>query len=227
MAILYTAAALIAEIRTLLAEPTERFWKDSELQLWIDRAARELSAITLCTPVTEAVTTTTDTFSYALTAQFIKIHSVMFNDTKGLERLDVFTFGHGAQDGASGDTNRDPAFYYVHGNRLYLWPVPKGTAVGAGLVDVYGWRTAYSYEHNTGDTPKQYDIPDFCQPILIDYVLACARAKEGKHSLTRFHMINFMQQANMARKDIFDYSLRRTSSDQHSIPDQTVQAGQQ
>ena len=224
MAVMYTAASMITYIRSLLAEPVARFWSDAELQIWLDWGAREISAITLCTPITEPVTTTTDTFSYALTTQFIKINSVMYNDVKSLQRLDVFPFGHGAQDGISGDTNRDPAWYYIHGNRLYLWPVPKGSAVGASLIDVYGWRTAYALEREVGDTPKQYDIPDFISPLIIDFVMACARAKEQKHAIARIHMMNFLAAAGEARIDLTDHSLRVTSNDQHAIPDETVRA---
>ena len=227
MSIMYTAANLITEVRGLLAEPVARFWSDAELQIWIDWAARELSAITLCTPITEEVTTTTDTFSYALTAQFISIHSVMFNDTKSLQRLDAFSFGHGAQDGLAADTNREPSWYYVHGNRVYLWPVPKGSAVGASLIDVYGWRTAYAFERDVSRYPKQYDIPDPFQPLLVPFVMACARAKEQKHAIARIHMMEFLSRAGEARIDITDHSLRKTSNDQHAIPDQTVRAGQQ
>ena len=148
----------------------------------------------------------------------------MFNLTKSLQRLDILNFGHGAQDGASGDTNRDPSWYYMHGNRLYVWPVPKGTAVGAAKLKVYGWRTAYAYERDVLNTPMQYDIPDFAQPIIIDFVMACARAKEQKHALARIHMMNFLQAAGEARIDITDHALRKNSNDQHSIPDQTVSA---
>lgn len=232
MAIMYTPAQMTAEVRTLLGEPTARFFTDAEIQLWLDRAARHVSAIGLCVPISETVTTTLGgavgnttfgTFSYALTTKFVKIHSVMFNATTALERLDIRNFGHGAA-GASA-TNQSPQWYFVHGDRIYLWPPAMGTSVGANVI-VYGWRTAFAFENDTGGSPKQYEVPDVLQPIMIEFIMACARSKEGKHGLVSYHMRKFLSKMNIYRRDYHDTSLVVDSSDRFMIPDRTQVAGQ-
>jgi len=233
MGIMYTPAQITTEVRTLLAEPTALYFTDAEIQLWIDRAARCVSGISLCVPANETVTTTLGdasgnttygTFSYALTTKFVKVHSVMFNATTALQRLDIRSFGHGAPTASA--TNQSPQWYYIHGDRIYLWPPAMGTSVGANVI-VYGWRTAFAYENDTGGSPKQYEVPDVLQPIMIDFIMACARSKEGKHSLVGYHMRRFFSKMNMYRKDYTDTSLMVDSVDRFAIPDRTQVAGQQ
>jgi hypothetical protein len=221
---MYTAATLTTEARTALNEPTAYIWADAEIQKAIDRGARLLSGITRCTPIEEAVTTTTDTMYYALTAKFISIESVVFNAVTGMQKLDPIKYGIGVAGGAAADTNRNPLCWWQFGNYLYLWPLPKGTAVGAGLITVYGYRTAYSYEHDSG--PAQYDIPDSLQPILLDYVLTEMWAKDHKHAKSHLHFTRFLDAAGFSRIDIHDRELMIDSKDKTKVPDKTVSANQ-
>lgn len=229
---LYTVATLTTQVRSILTEPAENFWLDSEIEDIIHWATRTMSGITLCTPVSANVTTTTDTMAYTIaSAQLIRVDSVTFthtlsatSTTYGLQCLDIRNFGHGASDGASTDTNRIPKWYYVFGDYIYLWPVPKGAVatgggVGTSAVVVYGWTVAQDYDQGA----TTYDVPDRLQGRLIDFVLAMCYAKSGKHSLTRYHMSNFMQNAIMDRKDIHDRIPTVDSLDRFAIPDRTVQ----
>ncbi len=229
MAVLYTVAQLITEVRSILNEPVENFWLDTELEEFIHQAARTASGVTLCTPTSINVTTTTDTMAYTIaTAQFIRVDSVAFTNTTGgtygLQRLDIRNFGHGANGGAAADTLRIPKWYYVFGDYIYLWPVPKGAVAGGGgvgtsAVVVYGWTVAQDYDR----AATTYDVPDRLQGRLIDFVLAMAYCKAGKHSLTRYHMATFMQNAIMDRKDVHDRTPMPDTLDRYLIPDRTVQ----
>lgn len=221
MAVMHTKALLLAQVRELLAEPVAMFWLDSELNDMIDWAARCMSGITLCTQDTEAITTVENVSAYALVNQYIRVEDVIFNDTTGLQRLNIRNFGHGAAGGTA--TNQNPKWYYIFGNYLYLWPVPKGTAAGAGKIDVYGYRVAEDYEHGS----TVYDVPDRLQGQLLDFVMACAYTKAGKYFLTRKYMQKFIQSAIIDRKDIHENRVSVESIDRFLIPDRTVVAGQQ
>lgn len=221
MSVMYTKALLLAEVRELLNEPVALFWLDSELNDMIDWAARTMSGITLCTQTNEAVTTVENVVAYDLTAQFIKIEDVIYNDTTALQRIDIRNFGHGAKGGT--ETNQAPKWYYEFGGWLHLWPAPKGTAAGASKIDVYGYRVAEDYEHGS----TVYDVPDRLQGRLIDFVLACAYTKAGKYALTKRYMERFLQSAIVDRKDIHERRVSVDSLDRFLIPDRTVVAGQQ
>ncbi len=228
-ATMYTEAALTTEVRTALREPTALFWLDADIAESIRRGARILSGITLCTPIKETVTTVTDQIWNLLTAKFIKIESVQLLGgltgnavVKGLQRLDILKYQHAIAGGASGDTNRYPIAYWHFGNYLYLWPAPKGDAVGATIY-VWGYRTAYSYEYTSGSL--QYDIPDVLQPLLLDYALAECWAKAGKHSFARLHIQRFLAEADLYRRDVHDREVMTDSMDKTNIPDHTVQTG--
>jgi hypothetical protein len=217
---MYTKALLLAEVRELLNEPVSMLWLDSELNDMIDWAARTMSGITLCTQATEVIETLEDVYAYPLANQYIKVESVIYSDTTGLQRLDIRNFGHGAAGGTA--TNQTPKWYYVFGNTLHLWPTPKGTYVGNN-IDVYGYRVAEDYEHGS----TVYDVPDRLQGKLIDFVLATAYVKAGKYSLTRKYMQRFLQSAIIDRKDIHENRVAVDSLDRFLIPDRTVVAGQQ
>lgn len=224
---MYTEATLITEARTMLREPTALRWTNDDITAAIRRGARILSGITLCVPIKEAVTTFADRIWNLLTAKFIRIESVQLlggltgNTTvKGLERLDLLKFQHGIAGGAADDTNRYPIAYWHFGNYLYLWPAPKGDAVGE-VINVWGYRTASAFTY-TSDTV--YEIPDHLQPILLDYVLAECWTKAGKHSSSHLHFSRFIAEAGFNRTDVHDRELMTDSMDKTRIPDHTVSA---
>jgi len=146
-----------------------------------------------------------------------------------LQRLDIRNFGHGAP--AATATDQAPQWYYIWGDRIFVWPCPKGTTISAqgsdgGYLTVYGYRTAWDYDHEAvGVAGSTYDVPDRLQACLLDFVLACAYVKTGKYSLTRYHMANFMQNAQMDRRDVFESNQIVDSLDRFMIPDRTQQAG--
>jgi hypothetical protein len=239
---LYSTAYLLAEVRAILNEPNAMFWTDTELNDFIDWGARTISGITLCCPVTERIAVAAGTLIEnglwaTSSTDFIKVERVTAVSntgvTKNLQRLDIRNFGHGAgawNVGTSG-SDRPPKYYYVYGGEstyqpityIFLWPVPLGIyALTTAYIYVYGYRAAASYVYDT----TVFEIPDRLQGRLIDFVLACAYAKAGKFSLTRFHMSTFMQNAMMDRRDIHDAKRIVDSKDRFFIPDRTQQAQQ-
>lgn len=209
----YTKAALLTEARTLLNEPVEHKWLDTELNGWIDRGARKLSQITLCVPDKDTITTAASVYCYALTIPFIKVQSVMYNNV-GLQRIHSLNFGHPNAPAAS---NTAPKQYYHFGKHLYLWPSPAVSLT----VYVYGVRSAIAYSDATDNSPTKYELPNAVQPYVLDYVLACAYAKNGKHSLAGYHFSQFLNNCNAYRSDITDRKLIIDSRDKMGVPDRT------
>lgn len=212
----YTKAALLTEARAILNEPVEHFWLDTELNGWIDRGARKLSQITLCVPDKDTITTVASVYCYTLTIPFIKVQSVMYNNV-GLQRIDSLNFGH---SNAPAKSNTAPKQYYHFGKHLYLWPSP---AVGL-TVYVHGWRSATRYVDDyagTDTSPTKYELPNAVQPYVLDYVLACAYAKSGKHSLAGYHFTMFLNNCNAYRADITDRKAIQDSKDKMGVPDRT------
>ena len=234
---LYTKAQMLTQVRALLNETTALLWTDAELDNYLCWGARTLSGITLCVPASEVVngagnsSWVAGSLSAPLTTNFIKVASVtttviLAGTPINLQRADIRNFGHGAP--AADATNQTPQWYYMFGNRIFFWPCPKGTTVTSGTggnLTVYGFRAAWDYDHEAaGAAGTYYDIPDSLQARLIDFVLACAYVKAGKYSLTRAHMQNFMQNAMMDRRDVFESNGIVDSLDRFMIPDRTQQA---
>jgi hypothetical protein len=235
---LYTKAQLYTEIRDIINDPAPgNYVSNTELNGWIDRAARCLSATTLCytstatssgvPTLTETVTTVASTYRYTLTAQFIKIHSVTFEPASttpfGLQRIDPRMFGHGFAKGETG-TAVVPKYYFHFGNSLFIWPSPTGAANVGTYIKVYGSVSCEDYVHT--DTLEVYGVPDRLQETVIDFVLACVYIKMGKFSKAGFHMSNFLAAIEFERRDNYDRKMAAESKDMYEIPTRNVMAKQ-
>jgi hypothetical protein len=221
---LYTKAQLLTEVRTLLDEPVARRWTDTNLNEMIDWGARTTSGITLCTPETESVAMASgeNALSFAITAQFLDIQSCSYFDgstTVPLIRADIRHYGRGAgTSGEAADTARVPIYWYTFAQKLFLWPLPKGSALNTATANLSGWRVAEDYAHGS----TVYDIPDRLQGKLIDFVLACAYTKTGNFSLVSAHMTQFIQSMQFDRSDVHDRLERVESHDMFMLPDRTI-----
>ena len=237
---LYTIATLTTEVRSLFNDPTPgSFVSDTEINAWADRAARNLSALTMCYPVTattvgiptltETVTTVASTYRYTLTAQFIKIHSVTFEPAAttpfGLQRIDVRHLGHGWANGVTGAAVV-PKYYFHFGNSLFIWPSPIGAANVGAFIKVYGALSCNDYVYTEGTTPayEVYGLPDRLQETVIDFVLSCAYQKMGKFKLAGLHMSNYLAAIEFERKDNYDRKMTAESKDMYEIPTRNVAA---
>ena len=218
---IYTKAQFLTAVRSQLQEPVADFWDDAYLNAAIDWAARMTSGITRCVRCTEVITGATDVMAYALTKKYLKIDSVVFNDITGMKRLSPSIWGRGMAGGVATDTVRAVISWWHWEDYLYLWPTPKGTANIGTKYDVYGWRTAYSYEYSTA--PAIYDIPDAAQTILMDFVLAIAYLKAGKHLLVDYHMNKYIDKAETYRDDVIERMKRIDARDKTQQPNVSVQ----
>jgi hypothetical protein len=241
---IYTKAQLYTELRDILNDPTPgNYVSNTELNAWIDRAARNISALTLCyttistssgVPTTfETITTVASTYRYnigltgAPYTKFINVHSVTFEPAAttpyGLQRIDVRHFGHGFAKGETGAAVV-PKYYFVFGNSLYIWPSPIGTANVGTYIKVYGNVSCEDYVHT--DTLEVYGLPDRLQPVVMDFALSCAYQKIGKFQKASMHMSNYLAAIEFERKDNYDRKMSPESKDMYEIPTRNVAAKQ-
>ena len=209
---LYSKANILTQVRTILNEPTARFYSDSEINSWTDRGARILSAISLCYDTTQAdVGMTAETPLLAIN-DFIRVDAVINDEDTGLQRISPQMAGH-----VNVHTSGDPQFYFHFEDSIWLCPAPDATAVAAGSLDIYGCAIVGSYGAAAAET-----LPDELQYMVIDFVLSQAYTKAGKHRLSGIHMQKFMEEAMLARRDVYDSLNIVNSNDQFKLPDTTI-----
>lgn len=113
--------AMLARVKKALNEPTTRM--DTELNLWIDRGARQASALGRSDIVKETVTTRYKQMVYDLTNDFIEVHSVIADTSgRGLTRLSDIRQSDTALSNFS-STNAVTEGFYYWGNQLFLYPM--------------------------------------------------------------------------------------------------------
>lgn len=222
MAAFYAKSDILDEVRRIINEPTARVFSDTEINAWIDTAARRISVLTLCNESVEAEDSSTfaDYDAEAVLGnKFIKLEYVTMasqstDDTtiRGLQRIDPRAMGH------VGDaTIGVPRFYFFFEDTIFLWsPVDKASNTTINLK-AFGYTMVDDYGAGASET-----LPDEVQHITIDYVLSCCYCKDGKHSLAADHMRRFMQNCMLARRDVNDEIIRADRKDMAQLPDYIV-----
>ena len=212
MAASYTKANILTQVRSILNEPTARFYSDSEINSWTDRGARILSAISLCNDTVQTNVTMVAETPLTAINDFIRVDSVVLHDDTGLQRISPQMAGH-----VNVHTSGEPVHYFHFEDSVWLCPAPSSAAVAAGFIDIYGCAIVGSYGASAAET-----LPDEIQYMVIDFVLSQAYTKAGKHRLSGIHMQKFMEEAMLARRDVYDASLMVDSNDQFKLPDTTI-----
>jgi len=111
--------AMLARVKKALNEPTTRL--DTEINRWIDRGARQTSALSRGDIVKETVTTRYNQIPYTLSNDFIEIHSVIADTSgAGLRRHTSLQTAQGL-NGYDDDGVAKGYFYW--GDELFLFPM--------------------------------------------------------------------------------------------------------
>jgi hypothetical protein len=226
----FPKSTVLARVRTLLREPTARLYSDTELNAWIDEAARAVSVLTLCNETKDAAITLSEHIPYVdLTKDFIEITSVVLlpsgsNSSAdiGLQRIVPGMVGHGEVGLSSDTTGIYPKFYfYIQDTTpaLFVWPPPITDA--AHKVDVYGFTMVDSYGGAGSET-----LPDELQHITIDYVMCMAKVKAKKHSTAASYMKRFIDNCASVRNDVYERLMLVDTKDMLHIPDRVVPISQ-
>lgn len=224
----YAKTALRSEMRKILREPNERNFSNTELEAWIDEGARRASAITLCNQTTYTLSLT-ETYvgdaTFATTKEFIRIDYVTFDPLtagtpRGLQKLDFINFGHGEAGTGTPDA---PKYWMYFENNVIIFPAASVTYANSDTpssIAVYGYTVVDDYGGAGSET-----LPNELQHSCMDYALACAYTKVGKHSLSALHMQKFLNNCIIHRRDVYDAIGQPDSFDRTRIPDVSVQVG--
>ena len=211
-------------VRSRLNEPTANRWTDTELDRWTNRAARNISTITLCNMESEEVTIVNTTMKYALAKKYIKVEGVNFgvgtgaaDSHKGIMRADMRGWGY-----LCADVTADiPLYYHIWGDYILFWPAPNATAVTAGKPMVWGYTVVENYASDYTDVTTN-TLPNYLCPLVVEYVLSCAYTKIGKHSLAALNMQRYMANVSFHRNNVYGETGRVDTYDMTKVPDRTV-----
>jgi len=222
----WTRDALLAEVRTILNEPTALFWNDTDIVADIDFGARTMSNLSLCKTVTDTVTLAEGTMKYVLAYHFLKIESAVYlkaaTTGTGLQRTDFRAMGN-----ETSGTAGVPKYYAIFGDadvvasvypqivNFYVWPIPAAGQTGH-TVTVRGYVMADYYASSGSATPES---PDYAQYAALYFALSGAYTKAGKHSLAALNMQKFLAEANHYRRDVYDSVGQVDSLDRTKTPD--------
>jgi len=222
----YAKSAILADVRRILREPVALLYSDTELNAYIDEAARKTSILTLCNRTREAknmIDAQQDMCALSTTADFIKIDFVTADKAQvgaeiGLQRISMTQVGMGGVGSLAPGT---PKFYSYYDGTVFLWPAPDSdwcSDAAPSYIYIYGPTAVDNYGGAGSET-----LPDELQHFTIDYALSCAYTKAGKHSLAGLHMQKFMQNCMVHRRDVYDMVGIADSVDSTHIPTVTVQ----
>jgi len=204
-----TLATLKSETRSLLNEPAQEFFDDTEIERWLQQAAIDVSRVALCVEGSAEVGLTTDTQEYSLTGtdavDAIKIHAVIY-DEKGLMKIDPRMIAH-----ITGTASGTPAYWYDWGGSIGFWPVPDSDCNGTS-ADLY-------FSEETDDVTE---IPDEFQLDLPLYAASRGKIKEGKFAQAAQLQQMYLNSVAFHRQNLHERG--RDSKDMMKVPDRTVQA---
>jgi hypothetical protein len=166
-------------VRERLDEATEVFWKDDEIDRWLNEACRDIARATetLRDIATISVTLPTTT-TYNLPTDCIQVHNVEYTRT-GENTIYPVQPSRISSAEAMGWTNQDtsgiPQMYFTWGfsgsAQLYLWPKPAD----AGTVTVWYYRLPAEATLDSDNL----EIPEGWQDLLYEYCEYKARLKAG------------------------------------------------
>jgi len=213
---------LRAEIRRLLNEPTANVFSDDMINDWINIAARNVSAVTLCN-LTQVTTGTlvTNTMRVDLSSSdLIKARAATFYDTgaetKGLQRITPRMYGNIYDDA---NAVGDPVHWFFFGDYIYFDPGVSTSNIDK--INVYGSTMVANYASDFSDATTN-TLPDHLQAVCIPFVLSCAYCKDGKHRKAAIEMQRYMAMVMRYRMDVTEEIERVDTRDMRRLPDTTV-----
>ena len=202
-----TKPQILTEIRALLNEPTAVFWTDTEINNWIDQAALDISAKTLCYETTSDITLATDTISYAEPAGCLKVHAILY-ENKPLTKADAKKIGTAAARDAG-----EPEYWFHYAKKIWLWPVPDSSRTDK--------KATCLLHASTNDITL---IKDEYQPFAILFGLSKGLLKDRKYTQSAHVYQMYLNSLGFHRQDL--QMKPADAKDQYEIPDYTFREKQ-
>lgn len=179
-------AATLLEVRTrarsAIEEVTARFWTDSELNVWINDALRDIARrAEVIQSFNTSVTVVAGTNKYNLPTNIVRVHRVEFDPSDSTSIYPLEASSHQQMDsvwGVNQSSGGSPRYYVLWGMppslQIQLYPVPS---VG-GVLNLFVYRlpTVASVDGTAVECPEGWEdtIVDYCE----------AQAKRKDHDPT-------------------------------------------
>lgn len=200
------ASVIATRARAYLNDPTtwggtqKSIWSDTELLQWVNDGTNDIVARTQCLEDIETETLVANTYTYALTTNFIAIKAVIYKDAAGnewsLEKGNYlgspgkFSFGH------SESMTGSPAYFIQWENSVIVYPIPDATAAG-DTIDVYMVIRPTAAVGATDDVK----VPAYYDRALTLYVVIQALYKDGQFNKAARIMTEYLAELDRYRAD--------------------------
>jgi len=217
----YTAAEILTQVRSILAEPTALYWTADEINKWVQEAAMDIATKVLGYEKSDYITLSTSAPELTYGAMqggdsidgMVKIYGAVYYNTaethRGLMKIHPRQIEHLPEQTAG-----EPYYWWHFGDEFGLYPVASSAIVTAGgKVKVY-----YSMLDETiTNLPWHYRLP------AIYYAVAMARKKQGMIAESNQFYAMYMNSLAFYRADLYERGV--DSKDMFEIPDGTRVVG--
>lgn len=204
---------VLTEVRAIIKEPTELFWRDTEINNWAKEGVVDICAKTLCYKAIDSSQAFTNSMiEYPVPTLAFKILSCEFYDSqaspvsyRGLIRIHPRQIQHETPFEPG-----DPGYWYHFADRIGIYPVPASTNGSDRLI--------IHYALTTDDITN---LPDRFQTFVIYYAAAMALFKRRKNQGAVTLYSSYLNSVKFARIDLENLEAVDTK-DQQNVYDFTV-----
>ena len=170
-----TRTAIRTRVRTMINEPTARFITDTELNIWINDAARDVSVRTFCsTIIASSFATVNGTQQYAWPTVYgpgaattpivtLGIKTIINSDETALEYIPMDMIGRVGQEGSTQEMK-----WSTWHQTIFLSPMPTAAYTLVPII----WIACET--SGSGTIPR---LPPYVHHLIPMYCIAMAREK--------------------------------------------------
>jgi len=208
-------ADAVIYVRSILNEPTQQFWLDTQLNNFIKEGTVDVCAKTMCYETIGTLALYDDLIEYSQPSKCIKVRACTFYDSvagtyRGLNKTHPRTLNNiePVDDG-------DPQMWYHFGDKIGVHPIPSGMAA-AGADKIYVYHSAV--------TETITNLPAKYRTFAADYAAAMALLKFRKNQAAMSIYTSYLNSIKFARLDLARMEI--DSKDMFKVPDMTIRGGQ-
>lgn len=207
-------SAAVTQVRSIVGEPTQAFWTDTELENWVKEGCVDICAKTLCLQgVDNSQAVNDNVIEENEPSKCIKVRAAQFYDSqaspvsyRGLQKIYPRYINH-----LPINTDGDPYQFYHFADRVGVYPLPASMHASDRIVIYYAY---------TSDTIT--DLPDKYQVCAVWYAAAMAFFKERKNQEGMAFYNKYLAQMRFLRADLGP--IREITDDMMQAPDRIVEA---
>lgn len=189
---------MIEDVRSLVGEPTESFFLDTEIGRWLNEGQEVFSTETKILPSYYSHTLTAgDIFNdreIRLSSDFLALdEGGVLYDSVPLKQMSRIALAEWA--GKWGDDTGTPTSFYIRGDAIGFYPKPSA----GSIVEYYGIERAPDLSGSQAPFSGDYRVIAFRRYIR-DYALALCWEKKNEMAKSQAKMMNFEHGMAIARQ---------------------------